>query len=168
MPDPRGDDWITDVTAWVNDVFLAGSQGALWHDLDRSERDHWLRIARANQNTLAVAPRIAALQAERDALLDALRLIAESEVEQRNPDGDDQAAHTMKLIATEALTGERGALPDWREDADRLAEALLTIVGATDHEGGDRDREAVLGVVAAALAAHAALSSAAHREGNER
>jgi hypothetical protein len=44
--------------------------------------------------------------------VEALREIATRPAVERNPDGDDQAAHTMQMIAREALDALRGSSSD--------------------------------------------------------
>ena len=51
------------------------------------------------------------IQAREKELLDALELISVHPTSVRNPDGDEQAAHEMQLIARTALRGRRGSAP---------------------------------------------------------
>jgi len=71
------------------------------------ESSRWLARMRAAEALLMAVARVAALLADKDAeiqrLRGALHLIAQRPSVERNPDGADQAAAAMQLIAREAL-----------------------------------------------------------------
>jgi hypothetical protein len=63
-------------------------------------RPYWLQ-----QESMPAEEAVRRLVADTAKLVEALREIATRPTVERNPDGDDQAAWTMQLIAREALAG---------------------------------------------------------------
>jgi hypothetical protein len=72
-----------------------------------SDSERAVAIGVVNGAVIAVADVLYSLDAERDRYRAALEDIERRATVERNPDGDDQAAATMQLIAREALHPER-------------------------------------------------------------